>query len=181
MEKSFKEKMLEAKEGNQIDQIIICNNGEVIKREKRFSSLYKNYNTKESARIISNALYNATESYSRQYAFDNIDLELVVGLVYNNLNNKEPLDNIVYYYTGNSNCYLGQEKTNIYNCGNGIGRQGYFNYDELIKLIENEGIIFNGPKSFDDFKESILSKKKININVSFDFREIEDNKKLIRK
>ena len=55
-----------------------------------------------------------------------------------------------------------------------IGRQGFVNYDEFIKSAKKEKIQVNGPKSFEDLKELILSSKTEEIFLSISFKNDKD-------
>ena len=191
MDQSLKEKVQLIRKNRSIHFVNFFNDGSITKDEYsvtenmylRFASIPVEY--------MSELMCYAAQIYSHKNDFDSIDMDLLLGLIYEvedvdkNGQIKEgakPLDNVVRYYTGDMRGYLDNKKTNELKMkDNYKNRQGFVKYNEFISLLEKNGMNYNGPKSFKEFKEAILSGEKFNINITLDLKEKTDDKKLIKR
>lgn len=180
MKEKLINKMIKAKEDQGIAYVNFFNDGSVSEDERFRTSLLKYANDADGFDTIADTLYRSTESCSRNYDFDSIKMDLMLGLVYEGCDvdeNKqikedaEPLNGIVRYYTGEVNSYLDNEKTNDYDYGRLNGRQGYINYKNLVSQVKKNGLTFNGPDNFEEFKQSILSKEPFEVSISANLLE----------
>ena len=172
--------MIKAKEDQGIAYVNFFNDGSVSEDERFRTSLLKYANDADGFDTIADTLYRSTESCSRNYDFDSIKMDLMLGLVYEGCDvdeNKqikedaEPLNGIVRYYTGEVTSYLNNEKTNDYDYGRLHCRQGYINYKNLVSQVKKNGLTFNGPDNFEEFKQSILSKEPFEVSISANLLE----------
>ncbi len=177
-EKTLLEKMQESRDQHGVAYICVFNNREVLMDEKCMTGSLKYAQNPISFDGIEEVLYNVNESYSRNYEFDTLDLDLRLGLIYNGKyvdeekhlkEEAEPLEGVVRYYTMGASCYLDGEKTNRIDMGEIRGRQGFIDYKLLIKSIEQNGLTFNGPRTFKEFKEQILIGEPFDISVRASF------------
>ncbi len=175
MKKTLLERMQEAKNEYNKAYISVLNTKEIFVDPKYMETLMEKANKPEAFDAIGDVMYNANQSYSRNYDYDTLSLNLAIGIVYeaeytdetNKITeNAEPIKGIVRYYTMEANCYLDGEKTNTLEMGSARGRQGYINYNTLIKEAKENGLIFNGPKTFEEFKEKILVGEAFDISLS---------------
>ena len=175
MDKTLLERMIEAKNNQGIALISYFNTGEVRKDDYSDSTWLKYANDKDSFRTLSNSMFDMTESYARDYDFDSVKMDLELGLIYSsdqydeNKNLKEnakPVEEIVRYYTGAMNCSLNGEQTNEHDYGKWHGRQGFIGYNTLLESIRKNGLSFEGPDSFAEFKERILNDEQFPISIS---------------
>ena len=180
MKEKLINKMIKAKEDQGIAYVNFFNDGSVSEDERYRTSLLKYANDADGFDTIADTLYRSTESCSRNYDFDSIKMDLMLGLVYEGCDvdeNKqikedaEPLNGIVRYYTGEVNSYLDNEKTNDYDYGRLNGRQGYINYKNLVSQVKKNGLTFNGPDNFEEFKQSSLSKEPFEVSISANLLE----------
>ena len=178
MGKSLKDKLIELKKEREIKFVNFFNDGSVKKDEAFMQSLL---NRTDSISAIGDTMSSACRSYSYDSEFDRIDMDLLLGLVYDvkDVNEDdtikegaEPLKNIVRYYTGSIRSYADNMQTNRadYYCY-GVNRQGFINYNELIRSAQKEGLSFNGPESFEEFKNLVLSNVKFNVLLSADLKQ----------
>lgn len=168
------DKLIELKRDREIKNINFFNDGTTSKDELGF---VRNVSYKNGFAGISSTLENAVESYSMDSDcdFDLIEMNLLLGLIYDKndvdengqiIEGSSPKENIVRFYTGSVKSYLEGKQTNradYYKYG--VGRQGFVLYDELLKRVKEENLIFNGPANFEDFKRLVLSKKPFDISV----------------
>ncbi len=178
MKKSIMDRLIELKESREVKYTNFFNDGSISFDDVKFSEKLSKLDSFEP---ISDVFYKAAESYSSDAAFDSITMYLLLGLVYDkdSLNednsfktNAKPYNNIVRYYTGSVKSYQGQDQTNELDWYKyGYNRQGYIRYDELVKTIKQEGLIFNGPETFEEFKNLILSKKPFEISFTADLKQ----------
>ncbi len=174
MKERLIDKMIQAKNDQGIAYVNFFNDGKITKDERHRTTLLKYANEASAFDSIEETLYSSTESCCRNYDLDTIEMNLYLGLIYDGKDveeeqikeNAEPMNNIVRFYTGEVNTYLENEQTNDYDYGRMHGRQGYINYNVLISQVKKNGLTFNGPKSFEEFKEKILSKEPFDINIS---------------
>ena len=105
--------------------------------------------------------------------FDSLYMDLKLGLVVKSEDvsneNKikpgsKPINNIVRFYTGSVQSFSEGKKTD--ETANSLGYQGYVNYHRLVSAMEREGLVFNGPRSFKEFKELILSGETFDVGIS---------------
>ncbi len=185
MGKTLLDKLKEAKQGNEVEYVCFFNNGEVREEEKKFSYRIQGADSPESYDLIEEKLCDATESYSRYCSFDTITLNLALGLIYHKEDvdsdhhireNAQPLIDVVRFYTGNVLTHQDGEQTNkIDYYGGSMGRQGYVRYSKIVSRMRDNGIEFNGPETFRDFKEAILSGEPFDIGITANL--VEDVKK----
>lgn len=190
MEKTLLKRMQESKANHGVAFVNYMNNGDVYKDEFYMT---KNLDfSKEKFRydLVGETFYDAVESCARHYDFDTVTMDLYLGLVYkaedhdengNLKSDAEPLNNIVRFYTADVNCYLGGEQTNDYNYGRMHSRQSFIDYDLLVKTTRKNGLIFNGPETFEEFKEAIKSGEPFNINVEASLLPKEDTKETVQE
>lgn len=173
--KTLLEKMQESKDKHGIEYICVYNDREVHIENTYRTSLIKYANDDDAFDNIGNVMYEVNEEYAREYDFDTLNLKLSLGLVFGGQdidNNKKvktdakPLEGIVHYFTGTAHCYLDGEKTNKIEWGHVKSKLGYINYDILVKSAEENGLIFNGPKTFAEFKEHILVGEPFEISLT---------------
>ncbi|MBR6137400.1 MAG: hypothetical protein IKQ06_04515 [Bacilli bacterium] len=185
MSKTIIDDIMEAKKNHEIAQIGFYNDGKVRTEEYWFAKRMEDTNSEYSYEVIQDVLADCAKTYIYSCDFDSVTLNLAIGLMYNkedvNAKNKinpdaEPIRDYVRYYTKDANCYLNGKKTNKYNAGEYKSRQGYIKYDELVKLANKNGLIFNGPENFDEFEESILCGVPFDITLGARLVEKEDTK-----
>jgi hypothetical protein len=90
----------------------------------------------------------------------------------------KPVNNFVRFFTGDLYCYQNGELTN--EPGKSLyepSRQGYVNYNKLVSMFDRSGVTYNGPKSFDSFKDAILKGEKFEISVSADLTKKKEEPK----
>lgn len=174
MEKSLLERMQESKANHGITFVNILNNGEVYKDEFYKTQSLEFANDKDRFNVIGETFFDATESCARNYDFDTITMDLYLGLVYKYEDfdengqlkaDAEPLNDVVRFYTAAVNCYLDGKQTNDYNYGRIHSRQSFINYDMLVKAAQKNGLVFNGPETFEEFKEAIKSGEKFDVKL----------------
>ena len=101
----------------------------------------------------------------------NLSLGLIFDGKYVDEDNKvkadaEPMEGIVRYYTMEADCYLNGEKTNKHDGAKYRSRQGFINYARLVNSAAKNGLTFNGPRTFEEFKEQILVGEPFDISLS---------------
>ena len=188
MEKSLLERLMDAKHEYDVANYAFFNDGVVRKDENYSAKRINNIDNEKQFAAIENVLCDATRSYARHYEFDNIDMSLLLGLIFDSKdideNNKikedaEPVQNIVRYYTSSVTSQLDGEKTNSIDYEKyGVGNQGYINFNQFISLIKKSGLDYNGPETFKEFEERILIGKPFDITLSANFKKKEEKEVL---
>ena len=182
MEQALLEKLKKAKKYQGAEFICFFNNGKVREDDLRSARRIKEAKDGKSFELISEVLYNATESYARNYDFDCVDMNLELGLIYKSEDvennqikeNGEPIPGIVRIYTGSVNSYLNGEQTNERDYSQyGLGRQGFITFHQLISNIKKSGLDYIGPKSFEEFKKKTQRGEPIDIKISANLNEKE--------
>ena len=173
MENNIKEKLLNLRKNAEKGSVNFFNDGKVTTEDFGFMKRMMDRHNIETPSAIEDYLYSVAESYIRHFDFDEIELFLSLGLVYKVEDVEEDntikegsvaYDNIVRYYTENVNSYLDENQTNDLDYYKFVcGRQGYIIYSELERRIEEDGLEFNGPKTFPEFRDLILSKELFSI------------------
>ena len=190
MEKTLLKRMQESKANHGVAFFNYMNNGDVYKDEFYMTKNLELSKEKFRYDLVGETFYDAVESCARHYDFDTVTMDLYLGLVYkaedhdengNLKSDAEPLNNIVRFYTADVNCYLDGEQTNDYNYGRMHSRQSFIDYDLLVKTTRKNGLIFNGPETFEEFKEAIKSGEPFNINVEASLLPKEDTKEAVQE
>ncbi len=183
-EKSLLEKMQESKDKHGVACISVFNDGKVRIDENYRMPMMKYANDLDAFKTIGEVLYDCNESYAREYNFDSISLNLSLGLIFDGKYVDEdkkvspdavPMDGVVRYYTMESDCFLDGEKVNERDAGYYKGRQGFIGYNRLVSSAEKNGLVFNGPRTFEEFKEQILIGEPFDISVTANFIQKENN------
>ena len=175
MKKSLVERMQESKDKHGVAYMSVFNHGNVRVDENYMIPMMKYANDEDAFDTIGDVLYGVNESYARDCDFDTLTLGLELGLIFDGKDideerhidsNAEPVDGIVRYYTMEADCYLNGEKTNKFDMGHLKSRQGFINYARLMKSAKQNGLTFNGPESFEEFKEQILVGEPFDITLT---------------
>lgn len=181
MEKTIFERMKEAKKSNEVAFVGFFNNGKVREDENFVVHRLNEAKEMDSINLIANVLCDATDSYSHYYPFDTIKMDLELGLLYNKNDvdedkkvkaNARPINNVVRFYTGEVNSYLDGERTNTWNCRRGT--QGFVDFGFLMSVLENSGLTYTGPETFEEFKGRIISGNPFEISLTANFKEKEE-------
>lgn len=181
------ERMKNSKDDYSIVYKYIFNDGTTSTDKKYESKRIENAKRSDAFDLIGATLCAINDSYARYYSFDTLNINLKLGLVFYDKNiekhekielEAEPIKDIVHYYTTEAYCYLNGEKVTERELGSMHSRQGYIKYDTLIRSVEKNGLIFNGPKTFEEFKEQILTGEPFDISLTACFLEKEESKEL---
>lgn len=193
------EELKEASVSNDEAYVSFFNNGEVRTDKNIVTDRMNSFYQDDFIGTIKYLFKDAAEFYARQNPFDNIKMNLEVGLVYNKEDvdeennikeNAKPIKDVVRCYTGKVTSFLNGEKSNNHEYQ--FDRQGFINYNEFISKMKKDGISFDGPETFNDFKEAILSGENFDVSLYADLRKEEEKeetkyeakeepKKLIKK
>ena len=175
--KSFMDRIKDAQKEHEIAYVSYYNDGTNSKEE---------YGEKErlddeiifpvQVKRIMSQFCEAVESYSNQFDYDTVCMNLKLGLLYdiNDLDenevlkpNAKPIKNMVRYYSGPINSYLDGNQTNTRDFNEyHWGIQGFVNYNRLVSAIKKGGVDFIGPESFEEFKKAIIDGKQFDIIIS---------------
>ena len=178
LEKTLLEKMQEAHQSHEVGQYIYYNTGKAEPEEKEIASRRNNPYYNEGDHDIEYVLCKGVEFYANKCEFDTFKMSLRLGLILNPEDVNEdtsikedakPVNNYVRFYTGEQYCYLNGELTN--EPGKSLyepSRQGYVSYNKLMRLLDKSGVTFNGPKSYESFKNAILEGKKFDLSITAD-------------
>ena len=192
MEKTIKDEIVETIDNQTIKYVNIFNDGSTVQDNKNFAKCLNEKSIKNSISIIEQRFLSAAKYYIRHSEeFDNLSMDIKLGLIFDREDvengslrrGAKPLDDIVRYVAKNIDSYLNEEKSKLMNYGEIYGDEmGYVNYNELVSCIQNQGLEFNGPETFEDFKTAILTGQIFDISVSASFKEgLEKPKELILK
>lgn len=178
MPEDLMKKILEASKKENNQYVSFFNDGTVQRDEK---SYFDSVMTSGAFAAIGDTIYSAAKSYSKYGEFDTINMDMKLGLVYdgkyvnedNTLKaNAKPLTNVVRYYTGSIKSFMDEEQTNerdFYTYG--LNRQGFMNYNDVVKQIRKEGLTFNGPVNYDEFKRAILNGEVFDVNIEANLKK----------
>lgn len=173
--KTLLEKMQETKDKNGIAFICVYNDRKTRIEDTNMTAFMKYANDPDAFDDIGKAMFNINETYARDYDYDTLNVKLSLGLVFSGKDmdsdkkvkpNAEPIEGIVHYFTGDATSYLNGEKTNEVDWGYVKSRTGYIRYDILVNSAEENGLVFNGPKTFEEFKEHILVGEPFDISLT---------------
>lgn len=172
------EKLQNSKDQHGIIYVNVCNDGSIKKDKLYETTMLKYANEKDAFKSISEFIYDANESYAREIDYDTLNTNILLGLIFSSndmdencklKDNAEPIEGVVRYITDSTACYLDGEKIKTIDWGKLRLHKGYINYDILVNSIANNGLTFNGPKTFKEFKEKILVGEPFEISISANF------------
>lgn len=194
MDQTLKNKILLIQKNKSIAYVNFLNDGTITKDEYSESERLNRVNSPYWVGSVKELFCEAAQRCVYKCDFNNINMDMLIGLVYNVENIDEndkikegakPINNVVRFYTGDITSYLDGKETHRIETNNNYSymwkRNSYLNYSEFVSLLEKEGITYNGPKSFKELKEAILSGEKFDIKLSIDLKEKTDDKKLIKR
>lgn len=187
MEKSVIEELIEAK--HEYDDVIASffNDGSVKKDEKYMYKYLERAKTSNEFYLITATMKDATKAYSLRYDFDAIKINLLLGIIYDTKDidannqikeNANPYNGIVRFYTSDVASFLDDEKTNEHNYD--YGRQGFIRFDKLMSEINKSGLVYNGPKSFEELKDKINNKEEFEISLTASLKEDINSKEEVK-
>ena len=180
--KSFIDQIIEIRKDTEVSYVNYFNDGVVREDKYSDSKEINSVSTWSLSNKIRYTLERLGELLRLKSDFDYLELNLLVGLMYN------PKD-----YEKNGNSFEGLTPYNTIRvfskelCGNINGKKlsldktwnsilqfsGYAEYDELVKTLNEEGIPFNGPKSFEELKTKITTGEPFEIKAYVDLRKKE--------
>ena len=194
LDQTLKEKILLIQKNKSIAYVNFLNNGTVTKDEYSQSERLSRVNSPYYVDAIKEIFCDAAECIVYKFDFNNLNMDLLIGLVYKvediDENDKikegaKPINNVARFYTGDITTYLDDKEAYRIKTGDNYSfrwtRDSYINYNEFVSLLEKNGMNYNGPKSFKELKEAILSGETFDIDVSIDLREKTQDKKLIKR
>ena len=190
MEKTLLERLKEVRKDYDVAHVCYFNDGKVRKDENYSAKRINHIDSKEQFKAIEDVLASATSSYARSYEFDTINMNLLLGLIFNQSDvdendqvkeNAQPINGVVRYYTGSVKSFSEGKQTNPIDYGEyGPGRQGYISFDKLMKFIEASGLTYVGPETFEELKEQILAGNKFPIFVSAELTQKETSNQITK-
>ena len=174
MKKNILEKIQKVQE-DQENIFKIFNNDGTVKdgRRELVKEMNKDIISPLTLERIEEVLYSDLKYYASKHKFDKGDMTLQLGLIYNKKDVEkdncikegvEPYEGIVYYKASNVNCYLNDKKQNKYDIT--YAKDGIINYEYLIKSLKNDGLEYDSPDTFEEFKNAIISGKKFNTKLT---------------
>ena len=196
--KTLLEELKEASVSNEKAYVSYFNNGLVRTDNKIETERMSNFYQEDFIRTIKFLFRDAAEYYARQNPYDNISMNLELGLVYNKEDvdddnnikeNAKPIKDVVRCYTSGVTSFLNGEKANEHDYV--YDRKGFINYNDFVSKMKKDGISFEGPETFNDFKDAILAGETFDISIYADLKQKdkkqeeaqvkEEPKKLVRK
>ena len=198
MGKSLLEELQAASVSNDDAYVEFFNSGVIRTEKHRADKRMTPYQLEDTIGTIKYVFSSGAETFARNCAYDKIALGLEIGLLFNKEDideennikeNAKPIEDIVHCYTGDIKSYLDGEQSNEKDYYN-YHIQGFVNYDTLVSTMKENGLTFDGPENFIEFKEQILSKNNFDISLVADLKakkeepkveEKEKPKKLVRR
>ena len=180
MGKTLLEKMQQSKDRYGIAYVSYCNNGKVRVDQNYMADNMAFVNSSIPTERIGDAFANAINRYSGLYPFDFASMDLELGLMFPGTdldqNQKlkaiaKPIDGIVRFDTGKIDAFFEGEKTNELDYGDYYAKNGYIKYDKMISFLKENQLEFNGPETFEEFEEAILSGEIFDVTVTAKFQE----------
>ena len=184
----MKERLAEIIVGNQVSHVNFLNNGEVTKDEKQFAYRLNRVDTEDSIIHMHTVIENALRSFIQDCNVDGVKADLLFGLVVNSEDTvkgkikegAKPLYDVVRFYTEDVSSYYNNAKSNRHKYS-GYHMQGYIKYSEFVKAMEENEVVFNGPKTFEEFESLILNGQTFDISIYIDLKAKLSENKLVRK
>ncbi len=176
--KTLLEELQEASVSNDDAYVSFFNNGEVRTDKNIVTERMNSFYQDDFIGTVKFIFRDAAEYYARQKPYDTIKMNLELGLVYNKNDvdeenhfkeNANPIKDVVRCYTGEVTSFLNGERANEHKYP--YDRQGFINYNSFISKMKKDGISFEGPETFDDFKDAILSGEKFDVSIFADLKE----------
>lgn len=183
MEKSAIDRLREAKKEHEIALVSYFNNGKVRKDENYMVKHMDHPSSKQEFDGIMNVFCNITDSYARHYDFEDVKMDLEVGLMFKAADvqgdsvkeNAQPIKNIVRYYTGTISTFKDGKIANDIDYSHILmGRQGFADFNGLVRQIKASGLQYTGPETFEEFEEQILVGEPFDITLEAKLNEKQD-------
>ena len=190
MKKSLLERMKTMQDKRGIAYANIFNNGKIRVDKEWETTMMKYANDLDAFHKIEDVMYDINELYSRDYNYDSLDMHLELGLIYDGIyvnedktlkENARPVDNMVRYYTNKVDCLQDGEKVNEKDIGTMKTRDGFITYNRLLWSVKKNDLTFNGPESFEEFKEQVLSGEPFDVSITASLKPKKKGKRLIKR
>ena len=176
MEKSLLEELQKIKSDSDFARetapVCICNDRKVRKDYRIPGEI----DSEKEFGKISEYFSDAARSYASYWQYDSIRMRLILGLVFEKKDvngfgfarqNAEPLDDVVRYYTGSVRSFRHGIRSNALDYVKyGFPKDGYIRFSDLMEQIRQSGLEYDGPETFEEFKERILVGCPFNISLS---------------
>ena len=188
MGKSLLEELQAASVSNDEAYVEYFNNGIIRTEKHRADKRMTPYQLDDTISTIEYVFSSGAETFARNCSYDKITLGLEIGLLFNKEDvddennikeNAEPIENIVHCYTGDITSYLNDEQSNERDYNN-YHIQGFVDYDTLVSTMKENGLTFDGPENFVEFKEQILSGNNFDISLVADLKAKKEEKEEIK-
>ena len=181
--KTLLEELKEASVSNEEAYVCYFNNGEVKTEERIVTERMNDFYKDDFIDRIKFIFRDSAQYYAMQSPYDNIKMNLELGLVFNKEDideenkikeNAKPINNTVRCYTSNITSFLNGEKANKQEYT--YEKRGFLDYNKFIAKMKKDGISFEGPETFEDFKDAILAGETFDISLFADLKEKVENK-----
>ena len=190
---SLLEKMYEAKKEYEVAYVCFYGKENGKDDVKEFKNYYNNSiesaKAGENTSLIASHLQGLARDHGMFGNYDSLDVNLSFGIVYKkedvDNNNKtkvlaSPIPGIVSVRIDNSSSYLERDlvKTNLGKFS--YGEIGFISLDDLVSYLDDEGLNYKGPETYDDVKYDIIAGKKSTATITANLVQ-KRNKTLIKK
>ncbi|MBR3210821.1 MAG: hypothetical protein IKF71_02655 [Bacilli bacterium] len=174
MSNIFLEKLEELKRDREPAHICYFNNGNVMTSNNATAKRISSADDPKEYNAIEGVLLNVATIFSDMGNFDSFNMDMYLGLVFNveDINGKinhdsKHIPEIVRYYTGRIKATENGEPVKDKDFSKyGYGRQGYINYNKLVEAVKSSGLEFNGPQTFEEFEEFILTGEPFDVSIT---------------
>ncbi|MBP5683774.1 MAG: hypothetical protein J6X02_00780 [Bacilli bacterium] len=180
--KSFIDQIADTRKGNEIAYVNYFNDG-VIRNDTYTNTKDMYFRSGWSVvGTIEHNLKRCGELIRKSSDFDYLELNLLIGLMYNPDDyekNGQSIEGLIPSDTvrvlSKELCgYLNDEKLKLDEFWDStLAFNLYVNYNDLVEELTKEGVPYNGPKSFDELKEKITTGEPFEIKTYIDLRKKE--------
>lgn len=186
---SLLDRMYEAKSKYETEYYSFFSDGSVEERTKTSKELIEH--AKEDIEL--NSLAHYLEMIARDHAtcgkYDSLDVNLSFGIVFNAADvdeKKKPkgpshaIKGLVDVRIDGSSSYLGRDLVKENAKSIYYGGVGYVSLENLISFLENEGLKYNGPETYDEVLYDFIYEKPLTATITADLSK-KRNKTLTKK
>ena len=187
LEKSFKEKLVNYRRKHEIAYYCLFNDGSSVEDENWYAKDIKDNNTESATNSVKAAFEYSAETLALMCDYDYLEMGIKFGLVFeiNDVDNQKhikpnakPVSNVVRFATKPVKSSFNGKATGMDKENEHLTFGGYVNYDEFISSLENLGVEFDGPKTYEEYLYTMIYGIPFNMTLSVDLKE---EKKLTRK
>ena len=178
MDQTLLEKLQDARKSQEVTYMSVFNNGKRVEDKYSAKDKMTKYYLTDMISDVNYSFVSTARHLAQKSDYDTVAMFLEMGLVFPKselgendqiLVKSEPLKGVARCFTGTVVSYLDGKEAHTYSDGI-YSRDGFVDYDKFVKAMQENGVGFTGPETFEEFERRILSGEKFDVALFADLK-----------